>query len=90
MVIIQKKWRFMAVILKVNAEIVERLDTSRYNVKIKEIKMVIITVAIKLVEVFVTIVASQDMSSKTVSNSREGTHDSTITTIILLVTVTTC
>jgi hypothetical protein len=58
-----------------------KLDTSRSNVKIEEIKMVIITVAIQLVEFFVIIAASQDMSSKTVSNSRKGTHDSTITTL---------
>jgi hypothetical protein len=45
-VIILKKWHFMAVNLKVNAGIAERLDTSRSNVKIEEIKMVIITVAI--------------------------------------------
>jgi hypothetical protein len=71
MVMIWKKWHFMEVNLKVNAEIVERLDTSCSNVKIEEIKMVITTVAIRLVE----------LSSKSVSNSRKGTHDSTITTL---------
>jgi hypothetical protein len=58
---------------------VEGLDTSCSNVKIEETKMVIITVAIQLVECFVIIVASLDMSSKIVSNSRKETQDSTIT-----------
>jgi hypothetical protein len=84
MVIIRKKWRFLAVNLKVYAGIVERLDTSHSNVKIEEIKMVIITVAIRLVECFEIIVASQDMSSKTVSNSRKGTHASTIILVIVI------
>jgi gag-polypeptide of LTR copia-type len=67
-----------AVNLNVNAELVERLDTSRSHVKIEEIKMVVIMVAIRLEECFVIIVASRDMSSKTVSNSRKGTHNSTM------------
>jgi hypothetical protein len=48
-----------------------------------------ITVVIWLEEFIVIIATSQDISSKVVSNSRKGTHDSTITTITLLVTVTT-
>jgi hypothetical protein len=66
---------FMAVNLKANVEIAERLDTSRSNVKIEEIKMAVLTVAIQLEEFFVIIPASRDMSRKTVSNSRKGTHD---------------
>jgi hypothetical protein len=42
MVTIQKKLRFMAVNLKVNAEIAERLDTSCSNAKIEEIYMAVI------------------------------------------------
>ena len=40
----RKKSRFMAVILEVNAEIVERSGISRSNVKIEEINMAVITV----------------------------------------------
>ena len=65
----------------------EKLDTNRSNVKIEEIKTVIITVAIQAVEFFVIIVASRDMSSKTVSNSRKRTHDSTITTLTLVTVI---
>jgi hypothetical protein len=55
----QKKWRFMAVNLKVNAEISERLVISCSDTKIKEIKMALITVVIQLEEFFVIIAASQ-------------------------------
>jgi hypothetical protein len=61
--------------MAVNFKIAERLDTSRSNVKIEEIKMAVLTVAIQLEEFFVIIPASRDMSRKTVSNSRKGTHD---------------
>jgi hypothetical protein len=89
MVRIRKKWRFMAVNLNVNAdfEIAERLGTSRSNVKIEEIKMAVITVVKRLEEFFIIIARSRDMPSKTVSNLRKGTHESTITNLTL-VTVT--
>jgi hypothetical protein len=48
MVTIEKKWRFMAVYLKVNPEIAERLDISCPNSKIVEIKMLVTTVVIRL------------------------------------------
>jgi hypothetical protein len=45
MMTIQKKWRFMEVNLKVNAEIAVRLDISHSNAKNEEIKIAAITVS---------------------------------------------
>jgi hypothetical protein len=74
--------------LKVKAEIVERLNKSLSNVKFEEIKMEVIAVLTGREEFIAIIVASRDTSSKNVSNSRKRTHNLTMLTIILLVTVT--
>jgi hypothetical protein len=79
-----EEMEFYGVNLKVNAEVAERWDISHSNVKIKDIKMAVIMVVIQLEEF---IVASRDISSKTVSTSRKGTHKATVTTLTLVIVI---
>ena len=84
---LRKKWHYLAVNSRVNVEIVARSDTNHSNAKIVETKMVEITAVTRLVVIIAPIVASQDMSSKTASNSRKRTHDSAITLLVTAITV---
>ncbi len=56
----QMKWRFGVDNSKENAEIAVKSDINRSNVKIKEIKMAVVTVEMRVEEFIALIVASRE------------------------------
>jgi gag-polypeptide of LTR copia-type len=57
----QMKWHFIAANSKENAEIAVKLDINCSNIKIKEIKMAVVTVELRVEAYIALIVASLDM-----------------------------